>query len=190
MLVRTSLKIALLSVAGFVSLTPAPVSATETSIACGAGVLPASVGELLKIKFPLWRPREVSDLGSDDRKLWLKAHGGKCPGVAVGHFQSTDKLSYAVLLVRRSDPNDGYKIVIIAESPRINNYNSTILDHSDKETNSGMVLSTAPPGKYPSFDGLKSVTIKRDGLYAEVIEKGVELYFWSGSKYNSIELWR
>jgi hypothetical protein len=187
--VKNELTETLLFVAvSLLTLTCTPPSVAQTSEPCAGVDPPTPVVELIQAKFSEWRPKQVSDLDSDDQQLWLKAHEKGCPGIAVGRFESTDKFSYAVLLVPKSQPNGGYKIIIFSKVPRGDSYTSRTLAHADTGIDSGMVIATAPPGKYSSFDDLKSVTIKRDGLYVEWIEKGIELYFWSGSRYISIQI--
>ena len=88
----------------------------------------------------------------------------------------------------QSRPTGGYRILVFSKAPRGDGYRFTVLTQADTESDSGMVIETAPPGKYPSFDDLKSVTIKRDGLYVEWIEKAIILYFWTGSRYGSIQI--
>jgi hypothetical protein len=155
---------------------------------CGEAHLPLPIAGMIKTKFPGWRPKEIADLGKDDRQLWLKAHKKECPGIAVGHFESAGMPSYAVLLVPQSRPTGGYRILVFSKSPRGDSYRSTILAHADTEGYSGIVIETAPPGKYSSFDDLKSVTINREGLYVEWIEKGIVLYYWTGGRYGAIQI--
>jgi TonB family protein len=58
----------LLALLGLLSLISAPVSSAQASTPCGETVLPAPINDLLKAKFPQWRPKQTSDLGSDDQQ--------------------------------------------------------------------------------------------------------------------------
>ena len=106
----------------------------------------------------------------------LKGPNGKaCPGITIGHFESAKELSYAFLLVPKSEPTGGYKIVVFSKGPTGDAYAWKLLDHADGETYSGLVISKADPGKYSDFEGTKSIQTKLDGVYVEWMEKGAVL---------------
>jgi hypothetical protein len=151
-------------------------------------VLPAQVSELLSSKFPGWRPKQLTDLESDDRQLWLKAHPRECPGIAAGHFESADRFSYVVLLVRKEEPTGGYKLVVLSKIRISDAYTWNLLDHADGQTYAGLVISKAQPGKYSDWENTKSIRIKFDGVYVEWIEKGADLYYWSAGRYQKLRV--
>jgi hypothetical protein len=154
---------------------------------CGT-VLPAPITELLTSQFPEWRPKQLSDLESDDRQLWLKAHPQECPGIAVGHYQPGDELSYAVFLVPKSDPTNGYQLIVVGKKAAQAAYNWKLLDRAKGQAYSGIVVSTAKPGNYSDFEDTKSVVTKLDGIYLEWIEKGAVLYYWSNGHYLKLRV--
>jgi hypothetical protein len=189
MLMKTCLTTVALFAAGSLhSLLSAPVSAAQVSMARSEAALPAPINELLKAKFSQWRPKQVSDVDAHDRQLWLKAHEKECPGIAVGYFESADRLSYAALLVPKSEPRGGYKIVVISKGPTGDAYTWRLLDHADGQTYSGLVISKAEPGLYSDFELTESIQTKLDGVYVEWIEKGAQLYYWSGDRYRKLQL--
>ena len=184
--VRTLLGVFLL-LALFVAQPTTTASKAPDANDCSAA-LPAPVSELLASKFPEWRPKQLSDLESDDRGLWLKAHPHECPGIAIGHFESADKVSYAALVVPKSESTAGYKIVVFGKGPTGDTYVWKLLDHADGQTYSGLVISKAEPGKYSDFERTKSIQTKLDGLYVEWIEKGADLYYWSAGRYHKLRV--
>ncbi len=97
-------------------LSTAPRAPVVAAQASGKAALAVPVDTLLKAKFPQWRPKQLSDMGADDQQLWLNGPNGKdVPGIAIGHFEFPDELSYAVLLVRKSDTSgrwSGWKKVL------------------------------------------------------------------------------
>lgn len=155
---------------------------------CGEANLPAVVGQALKEKFPSWRPKQVSDLGEDDQRLWLKAHDRQCPGIAVGHFARIEQLAYAVLLVPDTKPTGGYKLVLLSKSQTGSRYDARVLDQADGETYSGLVISSAGPGRFSDFENTKSVHVKLDSIYLEWIEKGAQLFYWSGGRFHKLQV--
>jgi hypothetical protein len=139
-------------------------------------------------KFPLWRAKQISDLDAYDRQLWLKAHPKKCPGIAIGHFDDPDQFAYAVLLVPTTKSSDGYKIVVLSASGSGNAYSSKILDQEQGQGSDGLVISVAAPGQYSDFEDTKVTKVRVDGIYAEWIEKGAILYYWSAGRYHKLQV--
>ena len=124
---------------------------------------------------------------ADDQQLWLNGPNEKeSPGIAVGHFEAADALSYAVLLVPKSDPSGGHKILVFSKEAKQNAYTWKLLDHADGQTYSGLVISKAGPGKYSDVQSRKSVQLKLDSIYVEWIEKGALLYYWTESGYRKL----
>jgi len=150
--------------------------------------LARSASELLKTKFPSWRPKQLSDLDADDRQLWLKAHDKQCPGVAVGHFENAEETGYAVLLVPSEKPTGGYKLVVLSRSQSGQGYTANVLDQAEGETYSGLVISAASPGKFSDFQSTTSVRLKLDSIYLEWIEKGAQLFYWSRGRYHKLQV--
>jgi len=82
-----------------------------------ADLLPSDTRDTLRTQFPDLYPQRVSDLSSEYQEAWLKEHPQECPGVAVGHFQSLSKMSYAVLLVGSKGSLSGSKLVVMTQGP-------------------------------------------------------------------------
>jgi len=147
------------------------------------------VDTLLKVKFPQWRPKQLSDMGADDQQLWLNGPNEKeSPGIAIGHFEFPDELSYAVLLVRKSDPSGGYKLLVFSKGPTKDAFTWKLLDHAEGQTCSCLVISKTEPGKYSDWENKRSVQLKLDGIQVEWMEKGAQLYYWSESRYRTLQV--
>jgi hypothetical protein len=182
-------KILFIGVACLLYAVPTLLSAVQSSSACDKVAVPAPIRELLRDKFAHWKPKEIADMDPDDQHLWLTGDDGKaCPGIAIGHFENADSLSYAFLLVPRSNPSGGHKILVFSKAPGKNVYGWTLLDHSDRQTYSGLVISRAEPGKYQDWEGKRSIQIRTDGLYVEWMEKGGILYYWSAGGYHKLHV--
>ena len=126
---------------------------------------------------------------ADDQQLWLTGPNDKeCPGIAVGHFESVERLSYALLLVPKSNPSGGHKIVIFSKDPAKDVYASRLLDHAERQSYSGLVISKLGPGKYDDWKRVKSIKLKLDGLLVEWMEKGAQLYYWSADGYERLQV--
>jgi hypothetical protein len=183
--VRTRLRqIVLLTM---VSLFILSYASAQTADMCSATRLPGAASELLKTKFPLWRAKQISDLEGYDRQLWLETHPKECPGIAIGHFESSDDLSYAALLVPKTKSSGGYKIVVLSMSQPGNAYSSKILEQGQGQGADGLVISVAAPGQYTDFENTEMAKLKVDGIYVEWIEKGAILYYWSAGQYHKLQ---
>lgn len=166
----------------------APVVAAQEPPKSGKAALAVPVDTLLKAKFPEWRPKQLSDMGADDQQLWLNGPNGRdSPGITIGHFEFPDELSYAVLLVRKSDPSGGYKLLVFSKGPTKDAFTWKLLDHAEGQTCSCLVISKTEPGKYSDWENTKSIRLKLDGIQVEWMEKGAVLYFWSEGRYHKIQ---
>jgi hypothetical protein len=162
---------------------------TERATICDSSALPTSAQKLLTAKFSGWRPKLVSDMDTDDQQLWLTAtHGKECPGIVAGHFETADELSYAVLLVPKSNSSEGYKFGVLSKGAADKDYAWKLIDHAETQADPGLVISKAPSGKYSDWEGNKSVRLKLDGIQLEWMEKGAVLYFWSEGQYHRIRV--
>lgn len=83
---------------------------------CESDPLPEAAEQALKAKFPGMYFEKPSDLSKEYRTQWFEKHEEECPGLASGHFVSTAKKSYAVLLVGSKGALSGAKVVVIVES--------------------------------------------------------------------------
>jgi hypothetical protein len=171
-----------------VILVMVPISSGQGKDTCRTSSLPSGAQVLLDRQYGDWRSKRVSDLGPDDKQLWLKAHPKDCPGIAIGHFEKPDQLAYAVLLVPKSQSSHGYRIVVLSEVATDDSYAARVLDQGDaQDSDSGMVISTAPRGSYSDFERTTSVQVKLDAVNVEWIEKGAVLYYWAHGKYRTLQ---
>jgi hypothetical protein len=172
---------------GVFSLSSMSISIAQQPPSCDDTTLPVPIRDLVKSKFPQLRPKQFSDLEADDKQLWWKAHEKECPGIAIGHFESASELSYAILLVPKSEPTDGYKIVVFSKGPTGDAYSWKLLDHAEGQSDS-LVISKAEPGKYSDFEQTKSIQTKLDCVYVEWIEKGAILHYWLAGRYHKLRV--
>ncbi len=170
---------------------PASVARAQQKT-CGDSDLPAPIQELIKTKFPLLRPKQFSDIGTDDQKLVSKAHKNDCPGIMAGHFESKDQLAYAVLLVARSEPTGGYLLVVFSKDAKGDSYSWKLVNqvegHKDQIDSSALVISRVPPGKYSDFQNTRSIRMSLDGILLGWIESGADLFYWSGGRYQKLNV--
>ncbi len=190
MLAKTELRQVLLLLAvGVMGLIAAGSAWAQNSNSCAETDLPSPVIDLIKAKFPGWRPEQLSDLHSDDRQIWIKAHGNQCPGTAVGHFESPDRLSYAALLVPQSDPTGGCRLLVFSRMQSGDGYAWKLVVQWNGKTYTAVVISKAPPGHYSDYEHARiSVTTRLDGVFLTFQEQGADLYYWSGGRYKTVRV--
>src|SRR5579859_723167 len=185
----SSLKLALVGALGLLNLVPVPILAAQGSLPCNGEKLPAPVNELLKSKFGNWRPKQLSDMEADDQQLWLTGPNNKeCPGIAIGHFENAENLSYVLLLVPKSNSSGGHRIVVFSKDLTKDLYASKLLDHAEGQSYSGLVISKVGPDKYKDWEAAKSINLKLDGLLVEWLEKGALLYYWSVDRFKKLQV--
>ena len=166
---------------------PARPNQIKSTVVCDSSALPVSARRLLESRFSEWRLKLASDMDSADQQLWLTAaQGEKCPGMVAGHFEFGEQTSYAVLLVPKSKPTEGYKVGVLTKNVASEDYVWKLIDHAATQAYSGLIISKAPPGRYSDLEGNKSILIKLDGIRVEWLEKGAVLFFWSAGKYQRI----
>lgn len=177
--------VVLFAVTSLPNLASRPMSTTQASTVCAETSLPAPISELLGAKFAGWRPQQISDLYGDDQKYWSESHPKECPGIAIGHFEFNDRLSYAVLLLPKSKQQSGYQIVVFSRMTSASPYTWKLLEHEQGKNSFAPVIYKVPPGKYVGFD-TKSVRLKLDGLSVNWIEKSSFIDYWSEGHYHKI----
>jgi hypothetical protein len=170
-------------------LAIARMSAAQVHDPCQSVVLPVSAQSLIATKLPEWRTKQVSDLSSDDQQLWMKAHPKECPGVASGHFETPDELSYALVLVPKSDASSSYKVIVLSKAASADAYSLRVLDHAEGrlQAGTGPVISRLRPGTYPDFERTKSVRMTLDSINVEWIESAAVVYYWSNGRYRTLQ---
>jgi hypothetical protein len=164
----------------------APIRAAQKRDVCSDELLPAPVRTSLQNNFDGWRPKRLADLSGDDLELWTKNQPNDCPGIAIGHFERSDALTFAVLLVPKPEPGAGYKLVIFIEAPGTNAFTWKLLEHYEKKDSFAPVIWKLPPGKYTSYTSGKSVHLTLDGLNVEWIEQSSYIYYWFEGRYHKI----
>jgi hypothetical protein len=93
---------------------------------------------------------------------------------SIGHFESQDRLSYAVFLAPQSDPTGGARLLVFSKMLNGDGYAWKQLVHWGGKAYHSVVISTVPPGKYSDYEDARIlVTTKLDGALVEYIEAGL-----------------
>jgi hypothetical protein len=136
---------------------------------CDVDPLPEAAEQALKDKFPSMYFEKPSDLSKEYRTQWFEKHEAECPGLASGHFVSTTKKSYVVLLVGSKGALSGAKVVVVAESGA--NWKSILV--SDERTS----YYYQAIYKVPHKGGL-------DGVGVITFDQGSKVYRYANGKFH------
>jgi hypothetical protein len=162
--------------------------ASEKPTLCKLESLPSEIQNRLKEEYSSWKIQEPAGLSQRAREAWEPEKPLSCPGIAVGHFESAKTLSYAVLLVPTGRPDEGYRFLVFSENLSRPGYEVRVLDKLDEKGAANYYIQSTPISKF--FDEAswkKFQAHTKDGiLLTDSGEKeyGVEVYFWSGSRYS------
>ncbi len=163
------------------------IASTPTGNDCSQ-LLPQPVKRLLARQYPSWKVTALPDLLPEDRKLWRESpyRKGDCPGVAVGHFERRDRLSYGVLLIRRRGDKT-YNMLLLASQVGRGKWRLSVLD-KEREVAFTTAIWKMPPGQYSNWDDTERVRITLDGIVNEQIEAWSIMYYWRRGDWHQIRL--
>jgi len=125
----------------------------------------------------------VSDLSSDDQKLWAENYEDKCPGVVEGNFATPR--SFAVTLIRQEKAVLVQTLVLV-ESVQDRYVLRTLSAAS--QTAAPNVLLKFPPGTYRDAEQTRSVQTKLDGVAYIKLEAAGTLYYKTPQGFKSLEI--
>jgi hypothetical protein len=155
---------------------------------CQAGSLPAEIQRILKERFGLWRIQEPQDLNERARERWQSEKPLASPGIAVGRFGKGEGLSYAVLLVPRTRPGVGYKLLAFSPESGGQAYRMVGIEESGDSKAANLFIHGLLISKF--FDQQSRIKFgarANDGiLFADVAEDEYEtdIYFWADGQYR------
>ena len=160
----------------------------QAPLLCGLDSLPAAIQRHLREEYGSWKIQETSNLSPRARGRWESEKPLECPGIAAGHFESAQTLSYALLLVSQGHADAGYRFVVFSQKPGQSDYEASILDKLDESGATNYFLRGMPIGKF--FDEASKKRFQAHS--ADVIllfdsaenEYEVDVYYWSENRYR------
>jgi hypothetical protein len=170
------------------SSSPEPVKPSEGRALCKPGSLPPDIQSRLKEEYGSWKIQEPADLSKRAHERWESEKPLECPGIAVGHLESTKTPSYAILLVPVAHADGGYRFLVFSEKAGQPAYDARLVEKLDQDGASNYFIRTTPISKFfdqPSRKKFQAHTV--DGILlvdSAENEYGVEVYFWSGGHYR------
>ena len=148
-------------------------------------LLPPALQKEIKARYPKWRLMELSDMSSDDAKLWVGRRGEVCPGVAIGDFDGSKLDQYALLLLRKK-PRQTVILLYSAKQPTGRYRFATLVQGP---TALIPVVFKGDPGDYYEADkGQTPIKIKGDTIIYEIMEAGTEVFYFAGGRIKRLTL--
>jgi hypothetical protein len=173
----------ILSVTGLIVCGAVVLAAEPQKDPCDSVSLPEALKQMLAKKYPTWQAAKLSDLFEEQKQAWLESqyHRDRCPGIAIGHFESKTDLSYAIMLFKKGV---GEKLIVASKKKGI--YRAVVLIESERGYDYSNTVYTVQPGKYKDVYEDESVTLTLDGFQLEVYEKHARMFYWKKGKYRSL----
>ncbi len=113
--------------------------------------LPPGLQVELSKKHPGTHVVSLADLSHEDRQLFQKDHGKRCPGLARVNFYGDGKPTWAVVLISGENPKRRAELIVVRQMG--DNWKTRSLDTTDGTP----VVWREGPGKYDDLDGKKVI---------------------------------
>lgn len=160
----------------------------QATVPCRLDSLPPAIQSHLREEYGSWRIQEAANLSARARGRWESEKPSGCPGMAVGHFESAQTLSYALLLVPLGHADAGYRFVVFSQKPGQSDYEAKILDKFEERGAANYFLRGMPIGKFfdePSKKRFHAHTADVILLFDSAEnEYEVDVYYWSENHYR------
>ena len=132
---------------GGLAFNQQPASKQESSL-CRVDSLPPAIQRRLKQEYGSWKVQEVANLSQRARGRWESEKPIRCPGIAVGYFESAQTPSYALLLVPAVNADAGYRFVVFSRRPGQSDFEAKLLDKLDDAGAANYFVRGTPIGKF------------------------------------------
>jgi hypothetical protein len=157
--------------------------AQTASQVCSDSALPDGVRAVLASEYGSWRIETLADLDKDYRSAWIAKRPSECPGIAAGHFEGNNELSYALLLIPREKGQQAFRLIALSKSSGKSFYSAHMLEQSDTYLTSDAAIFRAEPGLQFNEEKFSTFKLKTDGIYFETFEKAGWIYYWKHGHY-------
>lgn len=125
----------------------------------------------------------LSDLGDDDKALFQKEHGKRCPGLVIVDFYGDGKATLALALTTKSEPKGKTELVLAHQVGTI--WQTTTLETTD---GAAPVVWSEKPGEYADVYGEKKIRATRPVIVFCKYESWAILYAWANGRVAKIWL--
>jgi hypothetical protein len=163
----------------FFSLAKAAVSADQL----GTCVVPQDLQRSLDAKYRGMRVATLSDLESEDGKLFQRDHAGSCPGFTKVDFYGDSAPTLALVLIGSKQPKPTARLVVAHKVG--GSWQTSVLDTVEGPT---PVVWGEPPGRYRDVYGKQEIHASRPVIVLTGYESWSIGYGWTGSRVMKVWL--
>jgi len=145
--------------------------------------LPQGLDAKVATKYPRAHIVGLADLNEDDRNLYKKGHGLRCPGLVEVNFYGDDKPTWALVLMSSEDPTQIKSELLVARKLEL-----------DWDIHSLSVATGIPvvwrqnPGKYKDIYGQKAIQATRPVVVLCYYNSSAVIFAWNGKKIEKVWL--
>jgi hypothetical protein len=132
-------------------------------------------------KFPGTRVAHLSDLNDDDRTVYTKDHGTRCPGLVEVDFYGDGKPTWALVLISGDDVK--HKAELVVAHRKDDGWRFQSLDTADGRT---PVVWREKPGKYADVYGRKTIHTTHPVIVFCGYESWAVVYSWNGKAVEKV----
>jgi len=141
---------------------------------------PAGLGNEISNEYPGTRILRLADLKEDDRKLFIKGHEARCPGLVKVDFYGDRKPTWALVLIAAKNSPGKAELVVAHQAD--NGWDTPLLDVADGRP----VVWREGPGKYDSVSEPKTIRATNPVIVFCGYESWAILYAWTGKAVEKI----
>ena len=173
------------------SFAGAVVDADDTLGLCQIDTIPKDIRSTLERRFHGWKIQESTNLVPATRQKWAAIAPLACPGIAMGHFEESRSISYALLLVPVDSSANGYKFVVFTPAGGQSFYGFKMLDQGTVNA-STQFIHTVPIDRV--FDSSLKKRFRPKSSEAVLMTAGEDrlmtqnVFFWTGESYDHAQV--
>lgn len=128
---------------------------------------------------PAWHLVQIEDLRSVDQVNWHRAMAARCPSLIAADFDGTG-MKFTVLSVLRRAGSDPEQMILALRG------HSSFTLRDAAATKAPAVVMQQIPGVARQWDGGRQVEIRNASVAVVQMGGGVEQFYFSGGKFESI----
>jgi hypothetical protein len=173
------------------SLAKAAVDADDALGLCQIDSIPKDIRDTLERRFSSWKVQDSSNLLPKVRQTWAAITPLACPGIAIGHFEESRSVAYALLLVPVDRSANGYKFIVFSAPSGQSFYGFKVLDQSALNASTFFIHTVAVARV---FDSALKKQFRPKGsdavllAFADDKTASQNVFFWKGDSYDHAQV--
>jgi hypothetical protein len=172
-------------------LAGAAVEADDALGLCQIDTMPEDIRSTLQRRFHDWKIQESTDLVPKTRQKWAAIAPLACPGIALGHFEDSRSVSYALLLVPVDSSANGYKLVVFTPPDGQSFYGFKVLDQGTVNASTHFIHTVAIDRIFDSELKKRFRPKRKEAVLLTAGEDTAMIqnaFFWTGESYDHAQV--